>query len=91
MQYPIFRGLQKPLEFMGIRGRFLIYAAGAIGVVFLSIIITYICFGTGIAFTVGGIVAGCSAIYVFIKQKQGLHSKTRHKGIYVYHYIFKRD
>ena len=27
---PVFKGLQKPLEFMGIRGRFLTYAAGAI-------------------------------------------------------------
>ena len=28
--YPVFKGLQRPLEFMGIRGRFLTYAAGAI-------------------------------------------------------------
>ena len=32
--YPVFKGLQKPLEFMGIRGRFLTLAAGAIGVSF---------------------------------------------------------
>ena len=37
--YPVFKGLQKPLEFMGIRGRFLTLAAGAIGVSFLH------CFG----------------------------------------------
>ena len=29
--YPVFKGLQKPLEFMGIRGRFLTLAAAAIG------------------------------------------------------------
>ena len=28
--YPVFKGLQKPLEFMGIRGRFLTLAAAAI-------------------------------------------------------------
>ena len=27
--YPVFKGLQKPLEFMGIRGRFLTLAAGS--------------------------------------------------------------
>ena len=29
--YPVFKGLQKPLEFMGIRGRFLTLAAAGIG------------------------------------------------------------
>lgn len=36
--YPVFKGLQKPLEFMGIRGRFLTLAAAAIGVSFVSFI-----------------------------------------------------
>lgn len=34
--YPVFKGLQKPLEFMGIRGRFLTLAAAAIGVSFVG-------------------------------------------------------
>ena len=29
--YPLFKGLQKPLEFMGIQGRYIYWAAGAIG------------------------------------------------------------
>jgi len=37
--YPIFKGLQKPLEFMGIRGRFLIWIAGAIGVGFVGFLV----------------------------------------------------
>ena len=41
---PIFKGLQKPLEFMGIRGRFLTYAAGAIGVSFLGFLLSSILF-----------------------------------------------
>lgn len=36
--YPVFKGLQKPLEFMGIRGRFLTLAAAAIGVSFVGFI-----------------------------------------------------
>ena len=28
VSYPVFKGLQKPLEFMGIRGKFIYYAAG---------------------------------------------------------------
>ena len=37
--FPVFKGLQKPLELMGIRGRFLTLAAGAIGVSFIGFIV----------------------------------------------------
>ena len=37
--FPVFKGLQKPLEFMGIRGRFLTLAAVAIGVSFVGFIV----------------------------------------------------
>jgi hypothetical protein len=30
-EFPIFKGLQKPLEFMGVQGRYIYWAAGAIG------------------------------------------------------------
>ena len=48
--YPVYKGLQKPLEFMGIRGKF---------------------------------------IYIFIKQKLGLHAKKRYKGIVHYAGLFE--
>ena len=38
--YPVYKGLQKPLEFMGIRGRFLTLAAAAIGVSFVCLLYT---------------------------------------------------
>lgn len=43
--YPVFKGLQKPLEFMGIRGRFLTLAAAAIGVSFVGFIVFSIALG----------------------------------------------
>ena len=43
--YPVFKGLQKPLELMGIRGRFLTLAAGAIGVSFIGFIVFSILMG----------------------------------------------
>ena len=39
---PVFKGLQKPLEFMGIRGRFLTYAAAAIGISFLGFLLSHL-------------------------------------------------
>ena len=29
LEYPMFKGLQRPLEFMGIQGRYIYWAAGA--------------------------------------------------------------
>ena len=43
--FPVFKGLQKPLELMGIRGRFLTLAAGAIGVSFIGFIVFSILIG----------------------------------------------
>lgn len=43
--FPIYKGIQKPLEFMGIRGRFLTFAAIAIGVSFLGFILFSIILG----------------------------------------------
>ena len=44
--YPVFKGLQMPLEFMGIRGRFIVIAAATFGVAFLGFILFYVLFGT---------------------------------------------
>ena len=79
--YPVFKGLQKPLEFMGIRGRFLTLAAAAIGVSFVGFIVFSIALGKLAGF-IAMLVAGLVVIYV--KQRGGLHNKRRAKGIYVY-------
>lgn len=43
--YPVFKGLQKPLEFMGLRGRYIYWAAGTVGGGILSFLIGYVAFG----------------------------------------------
>ena len=35
--FPVFKGLQKPLEFMGLRGRFMMLAAAGVGASFWDI------------------------------------------------------
>ena len=37
--YPLFRGLQRPLEFMGLQGRYIYWAAGTAGGAILGFII----------------------------------------------------
>ena len=89
LSYPMFKGLQKPLEFMGIQGRYITWAAIAVGGAILGFIIAYCIFG----FVVGLIVLAVSllagAALIFFKQKKGLHTKKEDRGVFVYAYSTK--
>ena len=63
---PVFKGLQKPLEFMGIRGRFLTYAAAAIGISFLGFLLSSILFGKLVGFII--MVVLSPLVWLFIKK-----------------------
>ena len=39
--YPLFKGLQRPLEFMGLQGRYIYWAAGAAGGAIIGFIVLY--------------------------------------------------
>ena len=82
--YPVFKGLQKPLEFMGIRGRFLTLAAAAIGVSFVGFIGFSIALGKIDAFLALQVMEVVGVVPVYVKQRGGLHNKRRAKGIHVY-------
>ncbi len=89
LSYPMFKGLQKPLEFMGIQGRYITWAACAVGGAILGFIITYCIFG----FLIGLIVLAASlcvgAGLIFVKQKKGLHTKKEDHGVFIYAYSRK--
>lgn len=89
--FPVFKGLQKPLEFMGIRGRFLTLAAVAIGVSFVGFIVFSIALGKLAGFIAMLVMAAAGLATIFVKQRGGLHSKKRAKGIYVYKNIRKTN
>ena len=86
--FPVFKGLQKPLEFMGIRGRFLPLA---IGVSFVGFIVFSIALGKLAGFIAMLVMAAAGLATIFVKQRGGLHSKKRAKGIYVYKNIRKTN
>lgn len=88
--FPLFKGLQKPMEFFGIRGRFLYMAAAGIGGAFMGFLIFSSIFNKGIGFAALVGIAGVSYLYVRVKQKQGLHSKQRCRDILVYQNIYRR-
>ena len=89
LSYPMFKGLQKPLEFMGIQGRYITWAVIAVGGAILGFIIAYCIFG----FVVGLIVLAASllagAALIFFKQKKGLHTKKEDRGVFIYAYSTK--
>lgn len=86
--YPVFKGLQKPLEFMGIRGKFIFYAAGVFMLAFLGFLGTYIIGGLLPAVIALLVIAGSGLLFIFIKQKSGLHGKKKYKGIVHYYGLY---
>ena len=82
--YPLFKGLQKPLEFMGIQGRY--WAAGAIGGAIVGFILAYCLIGfiAGLIALVASISIG--AALIIIKQRKGLHTKKDDQGVFIYAY-----
>ena len=87
--YPMFKGLQKPLEFMGIQGRYITWAAIAVGGAILGFIIVYCIMGfvAGLITLAVSLVTG--AALIFFKQKKGLHTKKEDRGVFIYAYSTK--
>ena len=69
VSYPMFKGLQKPLEFMGFQGRYITWAAATVGGGILSFIIVYI---TWAAATVGGGILSFIIVYCILGFVAGL-------------------
>ena len=87
--YPMFKGLQKPLEFMGIQGRYIYWAAGAIGGAIIGFIVVYCLTGfvAGLITLIAFLATG--GALVFFKQKKGLHTKKEDHGVFIYAYSTK--
>ena len=71
VSYPMFKGLQKPLEFMGFQGRYITWAA-------------YCIFGFVVGLVVLAVSLCSGAALIFFKQKKGLHTKKEEHGVFIY-------
>lgn len=87
--YNVYKGLQKPLTLMGLQGRYIGWAAVGAG-------ISFILFAT--FFAISGFWAGLTALAVSLgffisliayKQRNGLFSKKRRNGYFIFCGIFK--
>ena len=84
VSYPMFKGLQKPLEFMGIQGRYITWAACAVGGAIIGFITVYSIIGFVAALIVLAVSLSTGAILIFLKQKKGLHTKKEDHGVFIY-------
>jgi len=86
--YPVLKGLQKPLEFQGIRGRFLTWAAAIVAGAFFSFVIVRMFASQVMAFVIALLIIGGGYLLIRIKQKEGLFKKNKEKGIIIYKNLF---
>ena len=84
VSYPMFKGLQKPLEFMGFQGRYITCAAETVVGGILSIIIVYCILGLVAGLIVLAVTLCIGAALIFFKQRRGLHTKKEEHGIFIY-------
>ena len=80
----VFKGLQRPLEFLGFQGRYIVWAACTVGVGILAFIIAYVALGFIVALAVLTAIFAVGGVSIFLKQRKGLHSKSEEKGIYIF-------
>ena len=83
-KYPVFKGLQKPLSFKGLKGKFI--AWGVISLV--SSLLLGGLVSALINIYLGGVVCVVAVVgflaYTLFRQKQGLHSKPRDSGVFIH-------
>ena len=81
--FGIYKGLQRPLVFKFLTGKFIYWALGSIiaGIVGGGLISVFISSFAGVVAMVA--ISLPLLFYTISKQKQGLHSKKREFGIYI--------
>ena len=82
--YPMFKGLQKPLEFFGLQGRYIYWAAGTVGGAIVGFILTYCLVGFVVGLIVLVAAVGVGAALILLKQRKGLHTKCTDNGVFIY-------
>ena len=82
--YPVFKGLQRPLEFLGFQGRYIYWAAGTAGGAIVGFIIGYVAVSFVVALVAATAILAFGGVMTFLKQRKGLHSKNEEKGIFIF-------
>jgi len=89
-RYLVYKGLQKPLTYRGFKGKFIYWGVGALlaGLVLGALTMALVNMWLGLIVLIGCIAGGL--IFIAGKQKNGLHPKSRPKGIFIHQVNFRR-
>lgn len=83
-EYPVFKGLQRPLEMFGFKGRYITWAVITIGSTLISIMLFATIFNFLVGFLIGLACFITGALKLFLAQRKGLYHKKVDKGLYIY-------
>ena len=86
MEYQMFKGLQRPLEFLGLQGRYITWAAITAGVGILGFMLVYALTGFLLALAFSAVSISTGIGLIMVRQRRGLYSKKTDKGIFIYVY-----
>lgn len=81
--YNVYRGVKKPLEFKGLKGRYIQWAASIIAGSILMLLVLKFLLGWLVSFILSFIVGGLLWIKMMLKAKRGVHTKKITKGLVV--------
>ena len=85
-EYPVFKGLQKPLELFGLQGRYIVWAACTVGASLLVFLFGYMLLGLLLSLIMFTCILSFGGVMIFVKQHKGLHTKKAPTGIFIYAY-----
>lgn len=90
-EFNVYKGLQKPLIFKGLKGKFIYWGAGCV----IAGLLLCAAMSVLVSFVVGGITlivvlfGGLSLVSML--QRKGLHNKDKRRGVYIVTKTFQRD
>lgn len=87
--YPIFTSLQRPYEFMGLKGRYIFWVAGSVLAAIVMFFLLYTTIGVMYGVIAFLLIVGVSIGLTFIRQKKGLHTKKEFSGIFIYKKMYE--
>jgi hypothetical protein len=88
--FNVYKGLQRPLIFKSLKGKFIYWGMGCMLTAFIAAVVLSVLVNP-LAAIVGLVVIALGGMLVIHqKQKNGLHSKTKSAGTYIVKPQFKR-
>ncbi len=87
--YGVYKGLQRPLEFMGLQGRYILWGVVTGIGSFLLFTIFFILFGFLSGALAMLLFLALGATLILLKQRKGLHDKKVYKGVKIVTCLFK--